>query len=191
MDCATTVHVTRSGEYINGLDRGLPRDKRRMQDGLATSHFDRPCSSLHGSGRVCSGSAGSRSRCALTGILVLQRSVPQALNPLVGARFIAWGLRHPFLGECWVIFEANWRVCATVLRLDPRKKALCHTHLVGGTYDKYRRQTYARRPKHFTLRSAIFVGTWIWSGVFWRDRQSVEVRLDRHPCASKGRHPRL
>ena len=36
-----------------------------------------------------------------------------------------------------------------------------------------------------TLRSAVLVGTWIWSGVSWFQRQSIDVRLDWHPRASR------
>ena len=47
--------------------------------GLATSHFDWPCLDLRGSGRVSSGSAGSRLRCALTSILESQGGRPPRL----------------------------------------------------------------------------------------------------------------
>ena len=56
--------------------------------------------SVRGSGRVCPGSSGSRSRFALTGILEPQGAVPRTLTLLEVTRFIAWRLRRTFLGEC-------------------------------------------------------------------------------------------
>ena len=56
--------------------------------------------SVRGCGRVCSGSAGRRSRYALTGTLEHQRAVPQALNLLDEPRSIAWNLRCSFFGKC-------------------------------------------------------------------------------------------
>ena len=61
---------------------------------------------------------------------------PQALILLGGAGFIAW---RPFLGECRWRLRHFWSRRATALHPDlPKKKALCYTRLVGGTYDKYR-----------------------------------------------------
>ena len=60
------------------------------------TQFGRPCWSVHGSGRVCLGPSGSRSRCCLTGILGPHGALPQALTHLGEARFIALGLRYPF-----------------------------------------------------------------------------------------------
>ena len=67
----------------------------------AGTHFSRPCCLIHGSGRVCLGSGGSRLRPSDmdTGIhvtpalLVLQRTIPQALTPSRVTKFIAWCLR--------------------------------------------------------------------------------------------------
>ena len=39
------------------------------------------CWSVHGTGRVCSGSAGSRSKCALTSILEPQETLPPGSGP--------------------------------------------------------------------------------------------------------------
>ena len=92
---------------------------------------------IHGSGRVCPGVGGSRSRCALTGILEPQEIVLPGSNLLGGAGFIAWRVKHPSLGECRrrspKHFGAAGRVWATALRLDPPKKRPCATHvqLVG------------------------------------------------------------
>ena len=50
---------------------------------------------------------------------------PEALTLLGEARFIAWRLRCPFLGECRRIrdiFVLGMRVWVTDLRLDPPKK---------------------------------------------------------------------
>ena len=97
--------------------------------------------SVCGSGRLCPGSNDSRSRCSLTGILEPQGSVPQGLILLVGARFIAWCLRRPFLGVCRRGPRHFWERQAYLgygHASDPPKKALCHTRLVGGTKDKHR-----------------------------------------------------
>ena len=138
MDYATGVHVTRSGEYINGSDRGLVRDRcvcTVSECCLAGTHLGRLCCLAHGSGWVCSGSADSRLRFALTSIPESQRAVPLALTLLWGARLIAWHLRCPFLGECRRDPRHFW---ATALHLDLAKKnALCYTRPVGRTKDIY------------------------------------------------------
>ena len=98
--------------------------------------------SMHGSGRVCPGFGGSRSRFALTGILEPQVTVSHALTLLGGARFIAWRLRRPFFRGMPTGPEAflgmpsvsGTRPCIRT----HLKKALCHTRLVYGTEDKYR-----------------------------------------------------
>ena len=78
------------------------------------TRFSRPCWWLHGSGWVCPGSAGSRSRPSdmNSGKLVFMSGAPklassnlsgscsQALTLLGESRFIDWFLRRPFLGEC-------------------------------------------------------------------------------------------
>ena len=92
----------------------------------AGTHFGRPCWSVHGSGRVCPGSCGSRSRCALISIV----EPLGALTLFGGTRFTADGARN--------IFGAARDVWATALRPDPPKKALYHTRPVDETYDKYR-----------------------------------------------------
>ena len=100
---------------------------------LIRTDFNWPCSSVHGSGWMCPGSSGSRSRCALTDIL-------EALTLLGRVWFMAWCLRRPFLGECQRGPRHFWRrVWATALRPVPPKKALYHTRPLSGTYDKYRR----------------------------------------------------
>ena len=101
----------------------------------ATSHFNRPCLGLHGSGWVCPDWSGSWSRCTFTGILEPQGAVPQALTLLGVVGFIAW---HPSADKAWGIFGATGRVWATVLRSVTPNKAPCHTHSFGGTVDKYR-----------------------------------------------------
>ena len=84
--------------------------------------------SVRGSGRMCPGSSSSRSRFALTGILEPQGAVPQALTLLGGARFIAWRLRPPFLGECRRGPRHFWE-CRAYLGYcpapGPTKKWLC------------------------------------------------------------------
>ena len=45
------------------------------------THFNRPCSDERGSGPVCPGFGGSRSRSALTGILEHQEDFPLGSNP--------------------------------------------------------------------------------------------------------------
>ena len=70
-------------------------------------------------------------------------SSPQALNFLGGFRLIVLRLRRLFLGEYHRGLKHFWSqwVC---LGYDPAlgntKKALCHSCLVGRTYDKYRRR---------------------------------------------------
>ena len=105
----------------------------------AETHFDRPCWLEHGSGRVCPGSAGSRSRGSnmdsgkpifMLGAprptsLSLRGPSPWTLTFLREARFIVWRLRSPFLGNvdgARGIFGAAERVWATALRTDPPKK---------------------------------------------------------------------
>ena len=55
--------------------------------------------SVRGSGRVCLGSSGSRSRFALISILEPQETVPSGSNSPWGAKFIVWRRRRSFLGE--------------------------------------------------------------------------------------------
>ena len=100
--------------------------------------------SVHGSGRVCSGSADNRSRFALASILKPRGGglSPQTLTLLGGAMFIAWRLRRLFLrwmpmwGEAFLeMLGVSWlQLCART----HLKKVLCHTRPVGGTEDKYR-----------------------------------------------------
>ena len=71
----------------------------------------------------------------------LSGSSPQALTHFRESRFITWHLKCSFLGECWRDPKYFWS-CQACLGYGPvpgptLKKALCHTHLVGGTYDKY------------------------------------------------------
>ena len=132
------------------------------------AHFGRSCWSVHGSDRVCPGSAGSRSRQSdmvsgrpafMLGSLrsassSLRGQSAQALSLLRGARFIAWYQRHPFFGdvdESRDIFE-------------PTKKALCHTRLVRWTYDKY---DYFPALGWDTPQLDVLVSTRIWPGVSW------------------------
>ena len=64
----------------------------------------------------------------------------QALTFFGGARFIAWRLRRLFLGECRLGPRHFWNCCAFLgygPAPDPPKKALCYTHPVGRTNDKY------------------------------------------------------
>ena len=80
--------------------------------------------------------------CLITGhTLSLRGPSSQALTLFGGVRFIAWRLRHPFLGECqWG--PRHFGDCQACLGYGPAagptlKKALRHTHPVGGTADKY------------------------------------------------------
>ena len=64
-----------------------------------------------------------------------------ALTLLGGARFIAWHLRCLFFWEYWQS-PMHFLKCQACLSYGPPpgptlKKTLCHTCLVGGTYDKY------------------------------------------------------
>ena len=106
------------------------------------THFRRPCLSVHRSGRVCLGSSGSRSRPSdidsgkpafISGTprpasSSFRGASPQALTFLEGARFIAWRLKHLFLGECrrgprhFVIARHVW---ATALHLELPKTMPC------------------------------------------------------------------
>ena len=60
---------------------------------------------------------------------------PRALTLLVGAMFIVWCLKRPFLRECrrGPRHFGESRACRTHL-----KKVLCRTRLFGGARDKYR-----------------------------------------------------
>ena len=119
----------------------------------AGAHFGRPCWSVHGSGRVCLGSAGSRARPSDMdpGKPAFMSGVPRpvsssfwgpcsrTLTLFEGATFIAWHLRHPFLEECRRGKRHFW----SHQSLQPYhqthlKRALCHTRPVSWTYDKYR-----------------------------------------------------
>ena len=91
-----------------------------------------PCRSVHVSGRVCPGSAGSRSRPSDmdSGKPIFLSGAPrpassslrglssQAVTLLRGAKFIAWCLRHRFLGE---------------FQRDPRNFWNCQTCLAYGS----------------------------------------------------------
>ena len=58
------------------------RSSGRARDNYpAMTHFGWSCWSTHGSDQVCPGSAGSQSRCNLTGILEPQGAVPPGSNP--------------------------------------------------------------------------------------------------------------
>ena len=94
--------------------------------------LDRLCWSVHGSGRVCSDSADSRSRFALTGILEPQGSVNPVLNLLGGVMFITWWLRQVMrskaflrmLGVSWLRPWARTYLkwpCAKLVRLVGQK----------------------------------------------------------------------
>ena len=66
----------------------------------------------------------------------------QALTLLLGARFIVWRLKRPFLGE-YRRGPRHFCNCRACLGYDTapestKNKALCHTRSVSGTYDKYR-----------------------------------------------------
>ena len=101
--------------------------KSRFNASWAGTHLSRPCWSIDGSDRMCSGLVGSRTRCPLTSILEPQEAVPQALTLLGEGEFITWHQRHPFLKECRrgpMHFGAVERVWGTVLSLDPPKKGL-------------------------------------------------------------------
>ena len=73
----------------------------------------------------------------MTGILEPQGAVPQALILFGGVGFIAWRLRRmPTGSEAFLELPgvSGLQPCAWT----HQKKALCHIHPVGGTYDKYR-----------------------------------------------------
>ena len=81
---------------------------------LIGTHFGWLCLLVHGSGQVCLGSSGrqlrpfdmdSRKLAFMSGMQrpassSLRRLSLQVLTLLGGAKFIAWRLRWPFLGEC-------------------------------------------------------------------------------------------
>ena len=70
-----------------------------------------------------------------------QAAVFPAFNPpWGGVMFIAWRLRHPFLGECRRGPRCFWSRQARLGDgpvLGPTKKALCYTRPSGGTFVKY------------------------------------------------------
>ena len=97
------------------------------------THFDRPRWSVHGSGRVCPGSSGSRSRSALIGILKLLEAVLPGSNP----PWRGLGLSPLFrrmVTEAEAFLElpgVSWlRPCA---RTHLRKTCATRTRLVGRT----------------------------------------------------------
>ena len=69
---------------------------------------------------------------------------PKALTLLGGAGYIAWYLRHSFLGECRGNFLRQWTCLGLGSAPGSTKKALCHTRPVGWTYDKYRLPSSSR-----------------------------------------------
>ena len=88
---------------------------------IMNSSSGRPCWSVHGSGRVCPGSASSRSRCALTGILETRVPFPQILAFLGGARFIAGAEKFlELLGYGLVPGPTLKKPCATFVRSEGR-----------------------------------------------------------------------
>ena len=103
-----TYMIMNSSSFIN-----TPTEDSSQR--WAGTHFDWLCWSIHGSGRMCPGSAGSQLRPSdmnssrqtfMLGVLRpaslnLRGLSPQALTLLRGARFITWYLRRPFLEECW------------------------------------------------------------------------------------------
>ena len=81
-------------------------------------------------------------RFALTCILESRGVFSPALTLLGGAGFIAWRLRCLFLVECQRAPRHFWssraRLSYGSAPRPTKKKALCHTRLVGETVDKYR-----------------------------------------------------
>ena len=104
------------------------------------TYFGRPCLSVHGSGWVCPGSVGSRSR--LSDMNSGKPVFFQALTLIGGARLMAWRLRRTFLEKCQRsprhFLEPPGMSGLWPCTLSLLKKALCHTCPVGGTNDKYR-----------------------------------------------------
>ena len=98
----------------------------------AGTRFGQLCWSVHGSGWVCPGSAGSRSKPSDTDI-----------------------------GKLACIFGAAGLVWATTLRLDPPKKAMCHTRPVGMTYGKYQLPPSSRTWQFRTDTSICWTNTLI------------------------------
>ena len=114
--------------YICPVGGTYDKYRYRLNAAWAVTHLGRPCWPVHGSGRVCSGSADNRSRCNLTGLLEPQEAVPQALTLLGGDGFISWHLRRLFSGMPTgpeTFFGAAGRVWATALCPDPPKRRHC------------------------------------------------------------------
>ena len=110
------------------------------------------------------------------------------LTLLGRARFIAWDTRRPFLGEYrrrLRHFWSRWGCLSNGPAPEPPKKALCHTHPIGGTFDKYWHRD--------TLRSTVFDGTRTWSGVSWfqwsRPSDMDSMSRAPRPASSNSRVP--
>ena len=108
-----------------------------------------------GSGGLCS---GCRSRSTLTSILEPQETVSQALTLLGVARFIAWRLKRPFLGECRRSSRHFWsrQACLGYSPTPrPTQKTLRHSRPFGGMCGKHRlppsRRTWQFSDGHFYL----------------------------------------
>ena len=85
----------------------------------------------------------------------------QALTLSVGARFIIWHHRQPFLEECRQGLRHFWecRAClgySTASRLT-LKKALCHTCLVLGLMTNTNMLTHLRKTKRLIYTSPFFL----------------------------------
>ena len=85
-----------------------------------------------------------------------QGTVPQTLTLLGGAGFIAWRLKHPFLGKCWRGLVHFWK-CRARLGYRPAlgitlEKALRHAHTLAGARD----QVKATLPTLYYLFTVIY-----------------------------------
>ena len=108
----------------------------------ARMHLNWLCCSVYRSGWVCPGSAGSQSRCTLTGILELQGAVPPISNPPWKHKIYSLAPEAPLFKRMptgpkaflELLGVSGLRPCAWI----HLKKSLCYTRPVSGTNDKYR-----------------------------------------------------
>ena len=153
----------------------LPSRMERMHYSLGGAGLRTQFSRFIGSGWVCLGSSGRRSRCALTGVIEPQGPSLQALTILGGARFITWRLSHCFFGEyrCCSKHFWNHRAC---LGSGPPKKVLVPQS--SGWWHVRQILITSKRSRAYVLRSGRrwagthfgrqrFICSLIWSGVSW------------------------
>ena len=124
-------------KYSIYTERDRQTDRDRLYSAWAGTHLSKPCLAVHGSGWLCSGSAGSRLRWALTGNLEPQRVVLSGFNPPWRGYVYRLVPEAPLFRRMPMGPEAFLEPPSVS---GPPKKALCHTRPVGGTYDKYRQR---------------------------------------------------